>query len=102
MFVLIDMRKMQKKSTYITMVCAILGTPNAAIIFAASSCALIYPTTAHAYIDPGSGSVVMSTLLGIAAAVAYVFKKYFYKLKRLFRKGGPLDDDASLDGADKN
>ena len=62
---------------------------------------MIYPTTAHAYIDPGSGSVVMSTLLGIAAAVAYTFKKYFYKIKRLFRKGEPLNDDTSLDGADK-
>ena len=67
----------------------------------ASCYALIYPTAAHAYIDPGSGSVVISTFLGIAAAVAYTFKKYFYKAKRIFLKRAPLNEDTSIDGADE-
>ena len=79
----------------------ILSRPHIGTAFKASCCVLIFPTTAHAYIDPGSGSVVVSTLLGIAAAVAYTFKKYFYKTKRLFLKKTPLNDDKSFDGADK-
>jgi hypothetical protein len=39
-------------------------------------------TPAHAYIDPGSGSVVVTTILGIIAAIGYTFRKYFYKLRR--------------------
>ena len=92
---------MFNKAKYMQSLCAILSRPHTGAAFTFSCCALIYPTTAHAYIDPGSGSVVISTLLGIAAAVAYTFKKYFYKTKRFFLKRGPLNDDTSLDDADK-
>ena len=93
--------KMSRQSKHMQKVGTVLSKPHVRMAFTVACCTMIYPTTAHAYIDPGSGSVVMSTLLGIAAAVAYTFKKYFYKIKRLFRKGAPLDDDTSLDGADK-
>jgi hypothetical protein len=36
---------------------------------------------AYAYIDPGSGSIVTSAIIGFFAAVAYTGRKYFYKLK---------------------
>jgi hypothetical protein len=36
---------------------------------------------AHADIDPGSGSVLTSAIIGFFAAVAYTGRKYFYKLK---------------------
>jgi hypothetical protein len=36
---------------------------------------------AHAYIDPGSGSVLTSAIIGFFAAVAYTGRKYFYRLK---------------------
>lgn len=41
---------------------------------------------AHAYIDPGSGSLIMTAILGFIAAIAYTSRKYFYKIKNLFRK----------------
>ena len=41
---------------------------------------------AHAYIDPGSGSLVMTAIIGFIAAIGYTFRKYFYKLKNLFKK----------------
>lgn len=37
---------------------------------------------AFAYIDPGSGSVIVTTILGIFAAIGYTFRKYFYKIRR--------------------
>ena len=55
---------------------------------------LLLPSTAHAYIDPGSGSVIVTTVLGLVAAVGYTFRKYFYKIKRsLFGKmAGEMKD----------
>lgn len=36
---------------------------------------------AHAYIDPGLGSVLASAIIGLFAAIAYTFRKYFDKAK---------------------
>lgn len=45
---------------------------------------------AHAYIDPGSGSVLATAVIGFFAAIGYTFRKYYYKAKDalagLFRK----------------
>ncbi len=43
---------------------------------------LILPSAAHANIDPGSGSVIVTTVLGLIAAIGYSFRKYFYKIRR--------------------
>jgi hypothetical protein len=45
--------------------------------------AVTWPTEALAYVDPGSGSVIVTAILGAIAAVGYTFRKYFYKVKRL-------------------
>ena len=45
---------------------------------------LAFPATALAYVDPGSGSVIVTTILGLIAAVGYTFRKYFYRIKRFF------------------
>jgi hypothetical protein len=56
-------------------------------------------TTAHAYIDPGTGSIVTTAILGAIAAVTFTFRKYMYKLRRLVfgssaeRDGQPSDKD---------
>lgn len=39
--------------------------------------------SAFAYVDPGSGSIIVTTILGFIAAVGYTFRKYFYNLKRM-------------------
>ena len=48
---------------------------------------LFFPTMAFAYVDPGSGSVIVTTILGLIAAVGYTFRKYFYKIKRMITGG---------------
>ena len=58
---------------------------------------LLLPSTAHAYVDPGSGSVIVTTILGLVAAVGYTFRKYFFKLKRSITGGKPQDDHVSDD-----
>ncbi len=47
---------------------------------------------AYAYIDPGSGSVLATAVIGFFAAIGYTFRKYYYKardvLMGLVRKKG--------------
>lgn len=46
---------------------------------------LIIPINAYAYIDPGSGSALITAILGFFAAIIYSFKKFFYNLKDKFK-----------------
>ena len=50
---------------------------------------------AFAYIDPGSGSAIVSLIIGFFVAMGLVVKTYWYKLKALFtrqtRSGGNPD-----------
>lgn len=46
---------------------------------------LIYSTNVYAYIDPGSGSALITAILGFFAAIIYSFKKFFYNLKNKFK-----------------
>lgn len=39
---------------------------------------------AYAYIDPGSGSAIMSAIVGFFVAIGLALKTYWYKLKALF------------------
>ena len=47
---------------------------------------LIFSTPAHAYIDPGTGSLIISFLVGIFSAAFFYIKTYWYKLKKKFSK----------------
>lgn len=46
--------------------------------------ALFFPGLAHAYVDPGSGSVIVTAVLGAIGAIGYTFRKYFYRLRSAF------------------
>ncbi|MEJ8568510.1 hypothetical protein [Elongatibacter sediminis] len=49
---------------------------------------------AFAYLDPSTGSMIVSAIIGIFASVALAVKTYWYKLKGLFRgKRGPAPDE---------
>jgi hypothetical protein len=62
-------------------------------VFLVSFAALAFSCPAMAYIDPGSGSAIMSAIVGFFVAIAMVIKTYWYKLKSLFtRKNSPSED----------
>ena len=44
----------------------------------------ITSTPALAYIDPGSGSAIMSAIIGFFVAIALAIKTYWYKIKGIF------------------
>jgi hypothetical protein len=41
-------------------------------------------STAHAYLDPGTGSIILQVLLGGVAGLALAFKLYWQKLVSMF------------------
>ena len=45
---------------------------------------LLIPLPAMAYIDPGSGSAIMSAIIGLFVAIGLVIKTYWYKFKSVF------------------
>ena len=49
-------------------------------------------SSAYAYLDPGTGSIILQVLLGGAAGVALVGKLYWQKFLSLFGMARPLED----------
>lgn len=42
-------------------------------------------TPAEAYLDPGTGSMLVSAVIGVAAAVGLAVKMFWYRIVGLFR-----------------
>ena len=47
---------------------------------------------AYAYLDPGTGSMLISAVLGVAAAVALAVKMVWYRMIGFFRGKRPAAD----------
>jgi len=52
---------------------------------------VLFPGNAHAYIDPGSGSMILQLLLAGVAGAGMVCKLYWRRFTGLFRKSQPSD-----------
>lgn len=48
--------------------------------------ALTASPAALAYLDPSTGSMVVSAIVGIFASIALALKTYWYKIKGLFKR----------------
>jgi O-antigen/teichoic acid export membrane protein len=46
---------------------------------------------AFAYLDPSTGSMVVSAIVGIFASIALAVKTYWYKIKSWFRRDSKQD-----------
>jgi len=69
---------MRRSVSYISKACNIFQVSFIFIFFS--------PMTAYAYVDPGSGSVIVTAILGFLAAITYSFRKYFYKIRKAIFK----------------
>ena len=56
---------------------------------------IIMPNMAFAYIDPGSGSAIMSAIIGFFVAIGLVIKTFWYKIKSFFTGKKPEEDTDS-------
>lgn len=59
-----------------------------AIVFALT---LLAPASAFAYLDPGTGSMLLQLLLGGVAAVGVAVKLYWHRIKTALGAGGKPD-----------
>ena len=52
---------------------------------------LLVASPAYAYLDPGTGSMILSAVIGVAAAVGLAVRMFWYRVSGWFRgrRGGP-------------
>ena len=54
---------------------------------------LTIASDAHAYLDPGTSSMVASAIIGLFAAIVFSVRKYYYYIKNFFsRKRLPVSE----------
>ncbi len=56
---------------------------------------LIAPSVAFAYLDPGSGSMLLQLVLGGLAGLAVIAKLYWHRLLGLFGRHSPQEESES-------
>jgi len=64
------------------------------LVMTAISGLFVFPAQAYAYLDPGTGSMILQGVIGGLAAAAVVAKLYWHRLLRFFglRKDSSPDD----------
>ena len=58
---------------------------------------LLMPVSALAYLDPTTGSMLISAIVGLFASLVLAIKTYWYRIKSFFKRK-PAESDAD-DGA---
>ena len=53
---------------------------------AATLSLILFAPSAFAYLDPSTGSMILSAVVGLFATAALAVKTYWYKLKAFFRR----------------
>ena len=53
------------------------------LLFSAIGLIFLYAETAHAYLDPGTGSAILQGVLAALAAIAVALKLYWHRFLRL-------------------
>jgi len=68
--------------------------PNVIILFSLALMLLLISPGAFAYLDPSTGSMVVSAIVGIIASIALALKTYWYRIKAFFRRNGKKDSSS--------
>jgi hypothetical protein len=69
--------------------------PDFSILATAAIAFGSFAPSAFAYLDPSTGSMILSAVIGILATAGLVIKNYWYKLKSFFRGGKSTATEAS-------
>jgi amino acid permease len=65
--------------------------PDVIILFSLALMLLLVSPGAFAYLDPSTGSMVVSAIVGIIASIALALKTYWYRIKAFLRRDGKKD-----------
>jgi len=60
------------------------------------------PIPAYAYLDPGTGSIILQGIIAGIASVSFAVKLYWHKLKSLFQKNDKLNDEEENEEISEN
>ena len=63
------------------------GIGKIQILLVAAAALAGFAPPAFAYLDPSTGSMIISAVLGVLATVGLAAKTYWYKLRSVFRRG---------------
>src|SRR5262249_62092685 len=75
-------------------------TLSATLRIALALAALVsMPSPAQAYLDPGTGSMLLSAVIGVVAAVGLALKMFWYRLGGLARGRKDGAEPGRVDGA---
>ena len=53
----------------------------------------LFISNAHAYLDPGTGSLIIQGIIAGSLSVAIIAKAYWYKLVSFFKKESPEENE---------
>ncbi len=65
--------------------------PSPVFLYTFAFMILVVSPGAFAYLDPSTGSMVVSAIVGILASIALALKTYWYRIKAFFRRDGKQD-----------
>jgi len=65
--------------------------PSPPFLFSLALMLLLVSPGAFAYLDPSTGSMVVSAIVGIIASIALALKTYWYRIKAYFRRDAKQD-----------
>lgn len=54
---------------------------------------LVMTRSAHAYIDPATGAMVVQLIVAGCATAMVTVKLWWHRVKRFFKKGNPAEDE---------
>jgi len=60
---------------------------------------LLAPVSAQAYLDPTTGSMLISAIVGLFASLVLAIKTYWYRIKAFFKRIPAKSDTDTDDGA---
>ena len=57
---------------------------------------LLWPSSAYAYLDPATASLIVSGLIAALSSVVVAVRLYWARIRRLFRRSDPAHDSQSV------
>ncbi len=65
--------------------------PSPLFLYSLAFALLLVSPGAFAYLDPSTGSMVVSAIVGILASIALALKTYWYRIKAFLRRDSKKD-----------